>query len=110
MLGKQTIFRHQPMGSRVRIALVLLLCSMTLCLIGCASAPVQEMSNARQAIAAADDAGASATAGTLMSEARALMTSAEDKLQRHNYLGARMDATNARLKAVQALEQTQKKQ
>jgi hypothetical protein len=98
------------MGSSVRTTLVLLLCSIGVSLISCANAPVQEMSNARQAIAAAEDAGPTETAAPLLSEARALMTSAEEKLQRHNYLGARMDATNARLKAVEALEKTQKKQ
>jgi hypothetical protein len=70
---------------------------------GCANAPVQEMSNARQAIAAAEEAGAATTASPLLEEARALLSSAEAKLQRHNYIGARLDATNARQKAVQAL-------
>lgn len=98
------------MGSSVRTTLMLLLCSIGISLISCASAPVQEMSNARQAIAAAEDAGATSTPGSVMAEARSLMASAEEKLQRHNYRGARMDATNARLKAVEALERTQKEQ
>jgi hypothetical protein len=94
----------------VRIALVLLSCFLSSGLFACASAPVQEMSNARQAIAAADEAGAQTVAAPLMAEARALLTSAEDKLERHNYVGARMDATNARLKAVEALDQAKKKE
>ena len=94
----------------MRITLVLLSCFLSIGLFACANAPVQEMSNARQAIAAADEAGAQAVAAPLMAEARALLTSAEEKLERHNYVGARMDATNARLKAVEALDQTNKKQ
>jgi hypothetical protein len=94
----------------VRIALVLLSCFLSIGLFACANAPVQEMSNARQAIAAADEAGAQAVAAPLMAEARALLMSAEEKLERHNYVGARMDATNARLKAVEALDQTKKKE
>jgi hypothetical protein len=94
----------------VRIALVLLSCLLSIGLFACAAAPVQEMSNARQAIAAADEAGAEQVAAPLMAEARALLESAETKLERHNYVGARTDATNARLKAVEALDQTKKKQ
>jgi hypothetical protein len=89
---------------------LLLSCLLSIGVGACASAPVQEMSNARQAIAAADEAGAEAVAGTLMAEARALLASAEHKLERHNYVGARMDAENARLKAVEALDQTKKKE
>jgi hypothetical protein len=89
---------------------VLLSCFLSIGLFACADAPVQEMSNARQAIAAADEAGAQAVAAPLMAEARALLTSAEGKLERHNYVGARMDATNARLKAVEALDRTKKKE
>jgi hypothetical protein len=94
----------------VRMALVLLSCWIGLGTAGCANAPVQEMSNARQAIAAAEDAGATAAESPLLQEARALLSSAEVKLQRHNYIGARMDATNARLKAVQALERSDDKE
>jgi hypothetical protein len=94
----------------VRLALVLSSWWLVLVLCGCAAAPVQEMSNARQAIAAAEDAGAAAEEAVLMDEARALLASAETKLQRQNYIGARIDATNARLKAVEALERTQQPQ
>lgn len=91
----------------MRVALVLSSWCLALVLCACASAPVQEMSNARQAIAAAEDAGANEAESALMNEARMLLTSAEAKLQRQNYIGARIDATNARLKAVEALERTQ---
>jgi hypothetical protein len=94
------------MGSSVRTTLMLLLCSIGISLIGCASAPVQEMSITRQAIAAAEDAGATATAGGDGRGAPLMAT--EGKAQRHNYRGARMDATNARLKAGSAGSRTQR--
>ncbi len=69
----------------------------------CASAPVQEMSNARQAIMAAEDAGAAENAPELLNEARQLLEDAEDKLQRHAYSGAKRDAVKAREKALDAI-------
>jgi hypothetical protein len=98
------------MRSRVRLAAVLLSCSLAVLASGCATPPVQEMSNARQAITAAEEAGAEEAAAPLLAEARALLASAEAKLQRENYIGARLDATSARIKAVEALEHTQQKQ
>ena len=100
------------MRSRVRLAAVLLSCSLAVAVAvtGCATPPVQEMSNARQAITAAEEAGAETTAAPLLAEARALLSSAELKLQRENYIGARLDATSARIRAVEALERTQQKQ
>jgi hypothetical protein len=85
-------------------------CALALATAGCATPPVQEMSNARQAIAAAEEAGADKAAGPLLAEARALLASAETKLQRENYVGARLDAASARIKAVEALERTQHKE
>ncbi|MEJ2516067.1 MAG: DUF4398 domain-containing protein [Gammaproteobacteria bacterium] len=72
-------------------------------LAGCASAPVQEMSDARQAIDAAEQAGAAAVAPAPLSEARFLLNSAEAKLARKAYNGARVDARQARQKAAEAL-------
>ncbi len=53
-----------------------------LLLAGCATAPVQEMSDARQAIQAAEEAGAAEYAPEALQDARRLLTSAERKLQR----------------------------
>ncbi len=72
-------------------------------LAGCASAPVQEMSDARQAIHAAEQAGAAVVAPGPLNEARYLLDSAEDKLARKAYNGARVDAREARKKAAEAL-------
>lgn len=69
----------------------------------CASAPVQEMSNARQAIMAAEEAGAATEAPDLLSEARQLLSGAEKKLQKHAYSSAKRDAVKARERALEAL-------
>ena len=74
---------------------------------GCAGAPVQEMSNARQAIRAARDAGAESVAGAQLTEARALLERAEASLQSRAYRDARRNAVAARGKAVEALEAAQ---
>lgn len=73
-------------------------------LAGCASAPVQEMSDARQAIQAAEEAGAATLAAQALSDAKRLLTSAERKLQREAYASARLDARESRRRATEALE------
>jgi hypothetical protein len=74
-------------------------------LVACAGAPVQEMSNARQAIKAARDASANGELSTPPSliEAEALLNRAEDSLQKRAYKAARRDAIAARGKAAEAL-------
>ena len=74
---------------------------------GCASAPVQEMSNARQAIAAAVDAGAEDHAPGELEAARQLLQDAEARLHGKQYREARRAALAAKTKAVAALEATQ---
>lgn len=69
---------------------------------GCAGAPVQEMSNARQAVKAAERAGATTAAPQLMGEARQLLKSAESNLRRGDYRVARDEAELARARAVEA--------
>jgi hypothetical protein len=76
-------------------------------LIACAGAPVQEMSNARQAIQAARDAGADKVAPEKFNEAQALLDRAQDNLQRGAYKNARRDAIAARGKAAEALDAAQ---
>ncbi len=88
-----------------RVFLPLLLASALLygaVLSGCAGAPVQEMSNARQAIRAAEHAGAAATAPAVMDEAKQLLKSAESHLRRGDYRAARDEAELARTRAVEA--------
>jgi hypothetical protein len=69
---------------------------------GCAGAPVQEMSNARQAVRAAEQAGATTAAPEVMAEARQLLKSAESHLRRGDYRAARDEAELVRTKAVEA--------
>ena len=69
---------------------------------GCAGAPVQEMSNARQAVRAAERAGAATVAPEVMGEAKELLKSAESLLRRGDYRSARDQAELARTRAVEA--------
>lgn len=69
---------------------------------GCAGAPVQEMSDARQALRAADKAGAEEHAPDLMAEAERLLASARSNLYKGEYRVARDEAAQARDKAMEA--------
>lgn len=76
-------------------------------LAACAGAPVQEMSDARQAIRAAHDAGAERIAPQPLTEARAYIEQAEASLQSRRYREARRSAVAAKGKAVEALDAAQ---
>jgi hypothetical protein len=65
------------------------------------------MSNARQAIKAARDAGAAKIVPQTLQEAQALLERAEMSLQRRAYRDARRDAIAARGKASEALDAAQ---
>ena len=71
--------------------------------LGCTTAPVQEMSNARQAIRAAREAGAAHAAPQTLTEAQALLEQAEASLQKRAYREARRNAVSARTKAAEAM-------
>ncbi|HEX7012151.1 MAG TPA: DUF4398 domain-containing protein [Steroidobacter sp.] len=90
----------RSLSLRLVPALVLLCTGLA----ACAGAPVQEMSNARQAIRAAREAGAEKAAPQKLSEAEALLNRAESHLQRRAYRDARRDAIAARGKANEALD------
>lgn len=87
--------------------IILLLSSSACGLTACVSAPVQEMSDARQAIKAARDAGAERLAPHELGEARALLQQAESSLQRRAYREARRNAIAAHDKAAEALHTVQ---
>lgn len=73
-------------------------------LAGCVTGPpVQEMSDARQAISVARDAGAEQTAAADLREAEAYLDSAQRKLGERSYSQARRDALLAKDKALEAL-------
>ncbi len=70
---------------------------------GCETAPpVQEMSDARQAIEVARQAGAEAHAGPELTEALHFLESAEHDLDVEEYARARRSALQAKSKALEA--------
>ena len=66
--------------------------------------PAQEMSDARQAIAVAKEAGAAEHAAFHLKAAEDYLHSAERALSDHNYSEARRDAKHAKMKALDALK------
>lgn len=74
-----------------------------LILVACATAPVQEMSDARQAIRSAEAVGA--VQFTTLQEARRLLQAAQTQLETGAYENARRSAVDARNKAIKAREQ-----
>ncbi len=67
---------------------------------GCASAPLQEMSDARQALQAAREADAGAYAPTRYGEAEQRLLRAEKRLSSREYKSARGNALTARHEAI----------
>jgi hypothetical protein len=71
---------------------------------GCETAPpVQEMSDARQAIAVAKEAGAEERASIHLKAAEDYLESAEKKINERQFQQARYDAKQAKMKALDAL-------
>lgn len=86
-----------------RVRTLLLICSAALS--ACAtSPPVQEMSDARQAITAAQEAAAAQRAPELLGEAQRYLQEAEQHLREESYGQARINALRAKNRAVEALE------
>jgi hypothetical protein len=78
------------------------------CLLGCATAPpVQEMSDARQAIVAASSAGANRGSSPEYDAAQAAIARAEAHLQAGEYVRARLAALQAKRHAAAALSDAQ---
>jgi Domain of unknown function (DUF4398) len=79
------------------------------CLLGCRTAPpVQEMSDARQAIAAAAAAGATRRTSAEYDAAQAAIARAEAHLQAQEYGRAHFDALQAKHHATAALANAQR--
>lgn len=72
-------------------------------LAACATAPVQEMSDARQAIVAAKQAGASQEAPAELAQAQHYLQNAEQALQHRDFGRARASAEKAKEAAAGAL-------
>jgi len=94
-----TFFRRA--GIAARVILVTLLLAVSACQSG---PPVQEMSDARMAIAVARDAGAAQLASDDLRAAESLLDSAQRSLTQRNYTQARSDAIAAKNRALDALE------
>jgi hypothetical protein len=77
-------------------------------LVACGGAPVQEMSDARQAIAAARVAGASERAPADLDAAQAAIARAEAHLQAQEYTRARIAALEAKHRAAAALANSER--
>ncbi len=74
---------------------------------GCQTAPVQEMSDARQAITVAREAGAEEYAADDLKAAVNYLQSAENFLYKREYNLARRDALQAKSSALDALRRTE---
>ena len=91
---------------KMRALLTLIVSVLTLT--GCVtSPPVQEMSDARQAINAAEQADAGRVAADTLAAARRFLAEAEQQIQEEAYGPARMNAVRAKNRAVLALRSTQ---
>ena len=80
-----------------------------LALAACQSAPVQEMSDARQAISVAKKAGAETHAPSDLQAAMNYLESAENFIGQRQYAKARADAVSAKASALDALRVSSEK-
>ncbi len=94
---------HRCASNLVRLALI----AFCLGAAGCETAPVQEMSDARQAITVAREAGAELHASADFEAAVGYLKSAEASLNRRDYASARRDALQAKETALSALERSE---
>lgn len=79
--------------------------ALALLLAACETAPpVQEMSDARQAITVAREAGAADLAAAELAEAEKYLQNAEERLDHEEYREARNAALEAKLRAQKALK------
>lgn len=92
-----------PSLTRLLVKLIQIV-AVPLALTACASAPVQEMSDARQAIDSAEAAGASQRSADALIAARRLLQEAQIRLEAGAYAAARQHALDARDEAIKARE------
>lgn len=100
MLQTPMVPRPTPLHLHVLVYLAALLFA------GCQTAPVQEMSDARQAISVARDAGAADYAAAELKAAVEFLESAERLLSQREYADARRDALQAKQNALTALSRS----
>lgn len=93
---------HMPMKPKVKTALLWVLL-LPLAMAGCAVAPpIQEMSDARQAIKAAREADAEHHAAKSLQDAETSMQKATEELESGKYVEARKSAIAAKEEAIRA--------
>ena len=84
--------------------------TLVVLLAGCVtSPPVQEMSDARQAITAAEEADAEKVAADTLADARRFLAEAERHIQEQAYGPARINAVRAKNRAALALRTVQQR-
>lgn len=98
---------NSPRSVAVRVLPSVLL-AVTLTVAGCIGWPVQEFSDARQAISAAQKAGAEKYAPATLAEARKQLSDAKASANRGDYRTARDEAGQAREKAIEARQAAEK--
>lgn len=91
----------------LRITAVSCICLLAACQ---TSPPVQEMSDARQAIAAAIEAGAGTKAEAELKMAKEHLDAAEERISEKAYTAARREAMNAKQNALDALSIAEQQQ
>ena len=97
--------KHTSFAVNMRVLLAGLF--IVVALLACTSIPVQEMSDARQAINAARDEGVSIEASQDYVDALRLIKLAQQELEEGDYKQARINALNAKKKALEARQQAQ---
>jgi len=102
---KQVVKQAFKQESKIPFLRVTLLLAI-LTLAACAGVPVQEMSDARQAVDAARKVGAESRASKTLQSAEVFLQHAEQALQDGDYPQARKDAEAARAQAVQAQDKS----
>ena len=90
--------------------MIRVLAIVVLLLAGCVTAPpVQEMSDARQAISAAELADTDRVAVDTLADAHRFLAEAERQIQEQNYGPARLNAVRAKNRAASALRSIQQR-
>lgn len=98
---------YSPRRVAVRVLPSVLL-AVALTVGGCVGWPVQEFSDARQAISAAQKAGADKYAPATLAEAKKQLANAKASANRGDYRTARDEAGQAREKAIEARQAAEK--
>lgn len=107
------VYRLAGLGSRMGIihisfarnfcfSISFLVLVVTTSVLGCSSVPAQEMSDARQAIRAAQNEGVSSQTSLELADALRLIKLAQQKLESGKYEKARINALTAKQKALDA--------